>query len=56
MPFDGTGFPEDQPERRRSRPGDNTVSLIIIALAVGLLVMPVSLTALVDILRYLHHS
>ncbi len=56
MPFDGTGFPERQPGRRPSRPGDNTVSLIIIALAFSLLVMPISLTALVDIVRYLRHS
>ena len=55
MPFDGTGFPE-RPGRRPSRPGDNTVSLVIIAIAFSLLVMPISLTALVDIVRYLRHS
>ncbi len=56
MPFDGTGFPERLPRRRPAKPGDNAVSLIIIALAFSMLVMPISLTALVDIVRYLRHS
>ncbi len=56
MPFDGTGFlPERQPQRRPAKPGDNAISLIIIALAFSLLVMPISLTALVDIVRYFRH-
>lgn len=53
MPFDGVGFPPPRPERRPSRPGDNTVSVIIIAIAVTLLVMPISMAALVDVVRYL---
>ena len=56
MPFDGTEFPREEPRPRRSGPGDNTVSVIIIALAFSLLVMPISLTALVDIIRYLRSS
>ena len=52
MPFDGAGF---QPERNgpgRSTPSDNVVTLIIIAFALALLVMPLSLAALVDIVHY----
>ena len=56
MPFDGTGFPQERPRRRPAKPGDNTVSIIIIALAFSLLVMPISLTAFVDIVRYLRSS
>ena len=56
MPFDGTGFPERKPGRRPRHPGDNMVSLIIIAIAFSLLIMPISLTALVDIVRYIRHS
>ncbi len=56
MPFDGTGFRREQPRRRPPGPGDNAVSIIIIALAFSLLVMPISLTAIVDIVRYLRHS
>ncbi len=54
MPFDGDRLPARQPGRRgRPGPGDNMVSFIIIALAFSLLVMPISVTALVDIVRYL---
>ena len=56
MPFDGTGFSDRRPQRRPAKPGDNAISLIIIALAFSLLVMPISLTALVDIVRYLRAS
>jgi hypothetical protein len=52
MPFDGAGF---QPERgpRPSAPSDNLVTLIIVAFAMALLVMPVSVAAIVDIVTYI---
>ena len=56
MPFDGTGFPHRRPGRGRATKGDYVVSFIIIAIAFGLLVMPISLTALVDIVRYVRGS
>ena len=55
MPFDGTGFPERLPQRRPAKPGANAVSRSLIALAFSMLVMPISLTALVDIVRYIRH-
>ena len=51
MPFDGTDFPKgDKPPGRG--PDDNAATWIIVLLAFCLLVMPVSLTGLVDIIRY----
>ena len=52
MPFDGTSFPARREQPRRAAPGDNAVSLLIIIIAFGLLVMPISLAALVDIVHY----
>jgi hypothetical protein len=58
MPFDGAGFPErDDPPRRRGRaPSDNVVTAIVVAVAVCLLVTPISMAALVDIVRYFRGS
>ncbi len=55
MPFDGTGFPErdDPPRRRGHAPSDNMVTAIIVAVAVCLLVTPISMAALVDIVRFM---
>jgi len=53
MPFDGTGFPARPDQPRRSNHNDNIVSLIIIALAFCLLLMPIPLVVLIDIARYL---
>ncbi len=53
MPFDGTSFPARRDQPRRAAPGDNAVSLLIIAVAFGLLVMPISLSAFADIIRYI---
>ena len=54
MPFDGTNFSPNPPRRGPPRaPSDNAVSIIILAVALSLLVMPISLTALVDIVRYI---
>ncbi len=53
MPFDGVDF-QARPERpNRSNPGERVVSLLVLALAFCLLVMPISMAALVDIVRYL---
>ncbi len=53
MPFDGAGFPAKPDPPRRSAPTDNMASLIIILLAFGLLVMPISMGAFIDIVHYL---
>ncbi len=56
MPFDGAGF---QPERRGSgpsAPSDNTITLIIVAFALALLVMPVSVAGFVDLVNYFKGS
>lgn len=53
MPFDGTGFPERRNSPRRSAGDDNAATLIIVAVAFSLLVMPISLGALVDIVQYM---
>ena len=52
MPFDGTDFPRREEPRGRGTPDDNAATWIIVLLAFCLLVMPVSLTGLVDIIRY----
>ena len=52
MPFDGTSFQPEPRGPRRAAPSDNTVTLIIVAVALALLVMPISLTAFVDVVRY----
>ena len=54
MPFDGRDFPQRPP--RRPTASDNTVSIIILAVAISLLVLPVSLDGLVDIIRYLRRD
>lgn len=51
MPFDGTNFPREDPPGRGT-PDDNAATWIIVLLAFCLLVMPVSLSGLVDIVRY----
>lgn len=53
MPFDGTDFPVGRGRPGRGAPGDNAVSLLIILIAFGLLVMPISLSAFVDIIHYI---
>ena len=56
MPFDGTGFPPRREEPNRPAPGDNAVSIVIIAIAFSLLVMPFSMGGFVDIIRYFRGS
>ena len=54
MPFDGTDFPKRRPGSSGAKPSDNLVSAFIIVVAFSLLVLPISLSALVDIVRYVH--
>ncbi len=53
MPFDGTEFPERRDPPRRPAGSDTAATLVITAVAFGLLVMPISLSALVDIVHYM---
>ena len=53
MPFDGTHF-EPPPPPRDSR-SETAVCVVIALLAVGLLLLPVSLPAVGDLARYLAH-
>lgn len=53
MPFDGTDYPARRGRPSRAAPGDNAVSLLIILIAFGLLVMPISLSAFADIIHYM---
>lgn len=53
MPFDATGFPAGPDRPERPGPSDGAVTAIIVALAFCLLVLPISLGAFVDIVRYL---
>ena len=56
MPFDGTDWAREERPSRPSPPSrGETVGLVLLALVAGLLVLlPVSMAALVDIVRYLH--
>jgi len=56
MPFDGAGFHPRRDRRRPATPSDNVVTFIILAVAFCLLVMPISLEAFADIIRYLRGS
>ncbi len=52
MPFDSAGFPERGGEPRGPvPPGDNLVTFIIVVVTFCLLATPISLGALVDIVR-----
>ena len=53
MPFDGVDFQPRPEPPSRAAPGERVVSLLVLALALCLLVMPISMAALVDIVRYL---
>ena len=52
MPFDGTDYRPERPEPHPGAPSDNVVSALIIALAAGLRILPISLTAFIDLVRY----
>jgi hypothetical protein len=53
MPFDGANFPSRRDQPSRATPSDNTACVIIIVVAFSLLVLPVSLSALADIINYI---
>lgn len=53
MPFDGTDFPKGEGPPSRGAPDGNAATWIIVLLAFCLLVMPVSLSGLVDVIRYM---
>ena len=53
MPFDGANFPERRPQPDPAKPSDTAVCLIIVVVAFSMLVLPISLQAFVDILKYL---
>ena len=54
MAFDGTHF-EPQPSPPPSRRGETAICVVIALLAVGLMLLPVSLVAVGDLARYLLH-
>ena len=51
MPFDGSGFSRRGNQPRRETGDDNLVSALLIVIALVLLLTPISLGALVDIVR-----
>ena len=53
MPFDGTGFPPERSRPQRRPLTETVLCTVIVLLAVGLLIVPISLPALVDLVRYL---
>ena len=53
MPFDGTGFKPEPEQPRRQPASGGAATFIIVALAFCLLAVPISLSAFVDIMRYL---
>ncbi len=54
MPFDGAGYPPKRQEPRRRSFSENALHVCLLVFALVLLVMPVSVAALVDLVRYLH--
>lgn len=52
MPFDGTDFPHRGTPPGRPTSNDTVVTVIIVLVSFCLLVMPISLTVFVDIVRY----
>ena len=56
MPFDGTGFQPEPRGRGPSAPSDNMITMIIVAFALALLVMPISVAGLVDLVKYIRSS
>ena len=52
MPFDGRGFSGEGSGVPR-RPSDNAVTVLIVAVAAALLLLPISLQAFADVVRFL---
>ena len=53
MPFDGVEFPKRQEPPKRATPAENVLLVLIALLALCLLLLPISLAAFVDVVRYL---
>ena len=53
MPFDGSDHEWRRSDPKRSKRDETIITLIIVALAVVMLVMPLTVGGLVDIVRYL---
>ena len=53
MPFDGSDFPERPGRPRRMITDDDVISLVIVAVSVGALLLPVSITGFADIVHYI---
>jgi hypothetical protein len=51
MPFDGTDFPE-RGRRIPAAKGEKLLRIVFAVAAIGLLVLPVSLSGVTDIVRY----
>ena len=49
--FDGVDFPRKPPERRRAN--ENGLAILIFVFALAMLIMPISLSGMVDIIRYI---
>ncbi len=52
MPFDGANFQIPKTPRKRASRSENVLTMLILVAALGLLVLPVSATALLDIAVY----
>ncbi len=53
MPFDSAGFPPERQEPKRVPISDNALCVGIVFIALSLLVIPISVPAFVDIIRYI---
>lgn len=54
MPFDGTDFPKRQ-RRAPAKPSENVVCILVLAAAMMMLFLPVSIDGFADIVRYFQH-
>ena len=53
MPFDGVDAPRRPDPPKRAAPAETALIAMIAALALCLLLMPISLSSLIDLVRYL---
>lgn len=53
MPFDGSDHEWRRSDPKRSRRDDTVITVIIVALAMVMLIMPLTVGSLVNIVRYL---
>ncbi len=52
MPFDGTDFEPDRSQPKPPAPRDTGLCIAIFMVAVGLLILPISLDGLIDLIHY----